>query len=451
MSHLSEPEAGISPKARSPGKKALLQWARLGKSMTESAIPTDELETRSLRFFILSASLVAALCVTGGFLGMALRDRQLIRDEMVNRGRRDFANIVLMRQWNASFGGVFVEKRPGVVSNPYLVNPDITDTSGKTYTKKNPALMTRELSELLKKDLGYGFHITSLRPLNPGNTADRMEVEALRAFERGEKERHWIEPRGGQSFFRYMAPLVVDSTCLQCHAEQGYRVGDIRGGISVSLRVEELQAKLQTNLRVIVGLALATTGLLVGSLWVLFWQMMVRLRGAREQLVTLATLDTLTGLLNRRAILGRAEEELERHRRRGEPLGCILLDVDLFKQVNDRFGHAAGDEVLRQIAFQLKEVLRPYDALGRYGGEEFLVILPGTEMATLRAVAERLRGRMEERVRTGPPTRLEPVTASFGITTSREGDDLEALLHRADQAMYQAKGMGRNRVEAAEG
>ena len=125
--------------------------------------------------------------------------------------------------------------------------------------------------------------------------------------------------------------------------------------------------------------------------------------------------------------------------------------MDLFKQVNDRFGHAAGDEVLRQIAFQLKEVLRPYDALGRYGGEEFLVILPGTEMATLRAVAERLRGRMEERVRTGPPTRLEPVTASFGITTSREGDDLEALLHRADQAMYQAKGMGRNRVEAAEG
>jgi len=418
--------------------------------MIEPSVPADVLETRSLRFFILTASLVAALCVMGGFLGMALRDRQVIQDEMVNRGRRDFANIVLMRQWNASFGGVYVEKGPGVTSNPYLVNPDITDTEGKTYTKKNPALMTRELSELLKKDLGYAFHITSLRPLNPGNAADAREVEALRAFERGDKERHWIERRDGQSFFRYMAPLVVDGTCLQCHAEQGYRVGDIRGGISVSLRVEELQAKLRTNLLVIIGLATATTGLLVGSLWVLFWRMMTRLRATREQLVALATTDALTGLLNRRAILARAEEELERHRRRNEPLGCILLDVDLFKQVNDRFGHSAGDEVLRQIAFHLKEILRPYDALGRYGGEEFLVILPGTDMVTLRAAAERLRVRLEERVRIGPMTLQEPVTASFGITVGQESDDLESLLHRADQAMYRAKGMGRNRVEAAE-
>lgn len=419
--------------------------------MTEPPVPADVLETRSLRFFILAASLVAALCVMGGFLGMALRDRQVIQEEMVNRGRRDFANIVLMRQWNASFGGVYVEKRPGVVSNPYLENPDITDTAGKTYTKKNPALMTRELSELLQKDLGYAFHITSLRPLNPGNAADAREVEALRAFERGEKERHWIERRDGRSFFRYMGPLVVDTTCLQCHAGQGYRIGDIRGGISVSLRVEELQAKLRTNLLVIIGLAAATTGLLVGSLWVLFWRMMTRLQAAREQLLTLATTDALTGLLNRRAILARAEEELERHRRRKEPLGCILLDVDRFKQVNDRFGHPAGDEVLRQIAFHLKEILRPYDALGRYGGEEFLVILPGTDMATLRVVGERLRARLEERVRIGPPTLLEPVTASFGITVGQEGDGLESLLHRADQAMYRAKGMGRNRVEAAEG
>lgn len=419
--------------------------------MTEPAVPTDELETRSLRFFILAASLVAALCVTGGFLGMALRDRRLIRDEMVNRGRRDFANIVLMRQWNASFGGVYVEKRPGVVSNPYLANPDITDTTGKDYTKKNPALMTRELSELLEKDLGYAIHITSLRPLNPGNEPDPREAEALQAFEQGEKERHWFEQQGGRTFFRYMGPLAVDATCLQCHAGQGYRVGDIRGGISVSFRVEELQAKLRTNLLVIIGLALATTGLLVGSLWVLFWQMTTRLQRARKELIVLATTDVLTGLLNRRAIMVRAEEELERHRRRGEPLGCILMDVDHFKQVNDRFGHGAGDDVLRQIARHLRDMLRPYDALGRYGGEEFLVILPGTEMATLRAVAERLRDRLRAEVRTGGPTLIETVTASFGITINREGDDLEALLHRADQAMYRAKEMGRNRVEAVEG
>jgi len=406
------------------------------------------LETRSLRLFILYASLAAALCVTGGFLGMAFRNRQLIRDEMLNRARGDFANIVLMRQWNASFGGVFVEKKPGMVSNRYLEAPDITDTRGKVYTKKNPSLMTRELSDLLDRNLGYAFHITSLNPLNPSNRPDPEEAKALLAFQEGALERSWIERMGDVSYFRYMGPLKTEASCLQCHAKQGYKVGDIRGGISVSFDVRELEGKLQANLPAIIGLAVLTTSLLVGSLLILFRQMMVRLQAARDELVTLATTDGLTGLLNRRSILQRIEEEMERHRRSGEPLGCILLDVDLFKQVNDRFGHAAGDEVLRQVAQHLKGTLRPYDAVGRFGGEEFLVILPATEREALRGAAERLRAGLPERVRTGDP--VQPVTASFGITTYRPGEDIDTFLARADHGMYKAKTLGRNRVEEDE-
>ncbi len=412
--------------------------------------PSLQQETRSLRLFIFYASLAAALCVAGGFLGMALRNRSLIEEEMLNRGRMGFANIVLMRHWNANYGGVFVEKKPGMASNPYLEDPDITDMRGTVYTKKNPALMTRELSELLQREQGYAFHITSLKPLNPGNRPDAEETQALQAFEQGVKERAWTERIGNASYFRYMGPLRTEASCLACHAKQGYKVGDIRGGISVSFDVQELSGKLKANLLTIIALAALTTALLVGSLLLLFRHMVSKLQEARDQLVAAATTDALTGLLNRRSILQRLEEEMERHRRSREPLGCILLDVDHFKQVNDRFGHGAGDEVLRQMARQLKEILRPYDALGRFGGEEFLVLLPGTDRETLRSVAERLRARLEEQVRTGPPEAPEPVTASFGITLWRPGEAVDLLLARADHGMYRAKSLGRNRVEETE-
>ena len=418
--------------------------------MPPSLPSSVQLETRSLRLFILYASLAAALCVAGGFLGMAFRNRRLIQQEMLNRARGDFANIVLMRQWNASYGGVFVEKKPGMVSNPYLEHPDITDTTGKVYTKKNPALMTRELSELLKKDLGYTFHITSLRPLNPSNRPDPEETMALIAFEQGAQERSWIEPMGSKSYFRYMGPLKTDPSCLTCHAKQGYKAGDIRGGISVSFDVQELEGQLRTNLLTIIALAILTIVLLVGSLLLLFRQMVSRLQAARDQLVALATTDGLTGLMNRRSILQRIEEEMERHRRSSEPLSCILLDVDLFKQVNDRLGHAAGDEVLRRVATHLKDTLRPYDAVGRFGGEEFLVILPGTDRETLRSVAERLRASLPEQVQTGAADFPLPVTASFGITTYQSGESIDTFLARSDHGMYKAKSLGRNRVEEDE-
>jgi len=129
--------------------------------------PTALSEHRSLRAFIISVSLAVTLCVSGGFLGMALRGRSLIQQEMLNRARTDFRNIVHFRAWNASHGGVYVEKRPGVESNPYLENPDIQAIDGRLYTKKNPALMTRELSEMLKLSEGYFFPITSRNPLTP--------------------------------------------------------------------------------------------------------------------------------------------------------------------------------------------------------------------------------------------------------------------------------------------
>lgn len=408
-------------------------------------------EDNSLRAFIVSACLAVAVCISGAFLGIALRARTLIKDEMLRRAQTDFRTIVHFRAWNASYGGVYVEKRAGVESNPYLENPDIQVTNGKSYTKKNPALMARELSERLKQSEGYGFHITSLNPLNPDNQADPEEAAALRAFDSGAKERSWTESRDGRTYTRYMAPLRVDQTCLECHAKQGYKVGDIRGGISFSYDTQEIQAKLRANLLLVSLMALLTTGLLI-SLVVLFFRQLVRkLAEARRQLETQAITDSLTGLYNRRQIIQRFQEECERTQRGSLGLSCILLDLDHFKEVNDTFGHLQGDEVLKAVATQSRASLRAYDVIGRYGGEEFIALLPDTNLTAARPVAERLRLAIQAMtILQTPEGKPWPTTVSLGLTEWRSGDTVETFIHRADEALYRAKAAGRNRLEVVE-
>lgn len=388
--------------------------------------------------------LAVVLCISGGFLGMAFKDRQLLEEEMLARVRRDFQNVLTMRKWNAHYSGVFVEKKPGVTSNPYLENPDITSLDGRTFTKKNPALMTRELSEMLDPTHNYSLHITSTKPLNPGNRPDEKEMEALKAFEKGAKERFWTERRGDHADFRYMAPLWVEESCLACHAKQGYHIGDVRGGISISFRVSELESKLRTNLYLVFGLAGLTILLLIGSVTLLFRHLVLRLGEAREALKVLATTDALTGLMNRGTVLQRLEEELARHRRSKESICCALLDVDHFKLVNDRLGHLAGDRILNQMAQLLRSASRTYDVVGRYGGEEFILVLPGTDLETSITVVERIRETLAAKLRTEDG---QTVTASFGVAQWKPDESPSELLSRADEAMYQAKAKGRNRVE----
>lgn len=410
--------------------------------------PPPAPENRSLRAFIISVSLAVAVCISGAFLGIALHGRTLIHGEMLSRARTDFRTIVHFRAWNAAYGGVYVEKKEGVPSNPYLENPDIQATNGKAYTKKNPALMTRELSEMLQRSEGYGFHITSLNPVNPGNRADPEEVIALKSFEGGAKERFWTQSLEGRTFTRYMAPLLVQDNCLICHAKQGYKVGDVRGGISISFDTQEVQTKLRTNLLIVSLLAILTTGFLMGFVVFFFRQLVRKLSEARRQLETLAMTDALTGLFNRRQILQRLEEECERARRNGDGLCCLMLDVDHFKQVNDDFGHQKGDDVLKIIAEQLRTVLRVYDAVGRYGGEEFIALLPGADLETAQAVAERLRSAIEATVMVRHPSgEPRPTTASLGLARWKPADTVDTLIHRADEALYRAKAGGRNRVE----
>ena len=159
-----------------------------------------------------------------------------------------------------------------------------------------------------------------------------------------------------------------------------------------------------------------------------------------------AVIDGLTGMLNRRSLGHRVEELEAQSAVTGEPISVIAADVDRFKTVNDRFGHATGDAVLVEVAYRLRKELRAFDLAYRLGGEEFLVLLPGAVPEDALALAERLR----EAIAAEPAAGVE-VTRSFGVAGTREGAfDSSAMLAEADAALYKAKARGRDRVEAGE-
>lgn len=171
---------------------------------------------------------------------------------------------------------------------------------------------------------------------------------------------------------------------------------------------------------------------------------------AREALRLQAMEDPLTGLWNRTAILNHLRTELDRGRRGSGSIALVMTDVDRFKDVNDTWGHAAGDTVLQEAAHRMKSCLRSYDTIGRYGGEEFLFVLPGSSGACGAKEAERVRRAISDQ-----PFHLSErsisVTCSFGVacTGNRSGIDPDRLIRLADMALYAAKRKGRNRVEVA--
>jgi diguanylate cyclase (GGDEF)-like protein len=188
----------------------------------------------------------------------------------------------------------------------------------------------------------------------------------------------------------------------------------------------ELEARLRTGIRVI--------------------ELEQRLLAVQAELQVRATRDPLTSAWNRGAIVELLERELSRCGRVNGELSIALVDIDHFKSVNDRFGHAGGDLVLVEVVRRLQRALRPYDTIGRYGGEEFLVIMPNCAAEAAYTVAERLRQELAAHPILVGETEL-PITASFGVASVRgaalSGD---ALTRNADTALYEAKRKGRNRV-----
>lgn len=187
------------------------------------------------------------LIVTALFSFLLFWERRNLKEEqqeyLVHTAAALVRQIVVTRMWNARHDGVYAQVDEKTPPNPYLEDParDIVSRDGRRFTKLNPAYMMRQISELSGNDIGYRFHLTSLRPLNPANLPDPWEAKALKKIEGGAALQMAEMQDSGRPVFRYLEPLRTEEECLACHRKQGYRLGDIRGGISVTIPMAESQ------------------------------------------------------------------------------------------------------------------------------------------------------------------------------------------------------------------
>lgn len=381
--------------------------------------------------------------VTVSFLWNYSNAKQEQERIALQSARSFFDQILITRLWNSRHGGVYVPVTETTRPNPYLklAMRDIKVNDKLTLTNVNPAYMSRQLSEIALDQKGVQFHITSLRPIRPANKATERETVFLKAFEKGAKEKGMLIKEGGQSAFFYMAPLITEKSCLQCHANQGYKEGDIRGGISVTL---PFVMKIPFFSLLAGHLAIGLLGLL-GIVMTA-----VRLKKMYEIINKQAVLDALTGVPNRRSFTASLLTEYKRSQREHLPLSIIMCDVDKFKEYNDTYGHINGDKCLIKVAQSVQDSLhRPSDFVARYGGEEFVVLLPTTSLEGAMHIAETIRSNI---VKMALPHKnsspLPVVTVSLGVATSEGTSEMtyEELIKCADMALYKAKELGRNRV-----
>lgn len=559
------------------------------------------------------------LLVAGSLAWNALLLTRHVSALATNQGRDIFRMVEAMRLWNARHGGLYAFVSERAQPNPYLFDlekRDLTTTKGQALTLINPAYMTRQLSETFSERTGINIHITSLRPINPDNQPESWEAEALRSFESGKKEYSQVF-EGAVRQVRYMAPLVTQEACLQCHGIMGYRVGDIRGGISVSFSAEPIRESLAPYWRnIILGHGLVWLFFSGLGLWTLDrWQrytdslriardtqealvatrtaalrkeaterrqaerqlrhlvnaagngivgvddtghcsfcnpaaqsllgisnddqiigrpiaplllqlhpvlaeqlplslqgevieienlMLTNLQGKsfpitaridpimadsqpagavinfsditerhnRQQAIwRQANFDTLTGLPNRNLFADRFERARMALHRQPQADACatsialLFIDLDGFKEVNDRYGHAAGDLVLIAVANRIQSSIRETDLAARLAGDEFLVALTeintsstdpaGEAPPAIRLLVQKLldaiampipiNNENDSDSENDSGSSSATVSASIGVACyPHDASDFEDLLDLADRAMYQAKSAGKS-------
>ncbi len=239
-----------------------------------------------------------AICVLFAFLtGISLfLDVHRIRQDRyrlaASTGRVLFHTIVATRNWNSIHGGVYVPVTETTRPNPYLADPlrDLRTTAGKELTKINPAYMTRLVADILKRD-GYVVHITSLKTLRPGNEPTGWERAALERFEKEKRVEHAVVGPRGNRIFHYMEPLETEASCLPCHERQGYRVGDIRGGISVAFPYAPYEESIAAAVRKAIATHVVFFGIVLGVLFFFGNRVVELVRSLREAQGEIRTLE----------------------------------------------------------------------------------------------------------------------------------------------------------------
>ncbi|MCU7904695.1 MAG: EAL domain-containing protein [Candidatus Thiodiazotropha sp. (ex Epidulcina cf. delphinae)] len=370
----------------------------------------------------------------------------LARQEAIANVNKDQA----FRVWATTHGGIYVPISERTSPSPYLSHipeRDLVTPSGRRLTLMNPAYMLRQMMDDYNELYGVKGRITSLNPLNPDNAPDDWEREALTAFAKGEKERFEVAKIDGHAFLRLMRPMPTQEGCLKCHFHQGHKVGDIPGGVGVSVPLSGyLAAGAKRKQNLWVGLSMVW-GVGIGGIWLggkRGKQRILERREYEERIWHQANFDALTGLSNRNLFMDRLDRALAYAYRQEHQLALLFIDLDRFKDVNDTLGHVIGDRLLQEAGRRLKACVREMDTVSRLGGDEFTVILPDiVEGISTTLVAGNILATLSH------PFELDGqevhLSASIGITIfPQDGKDPGMLLQNADTAMYRAKAEGRN-------
>jgi class 3 adenylate cyclase len=209
----------------------------------------------SIKYYVVILITVWCLVIGASLLWNAIHGNREVLSMAQLQARVAHKKDVIYRRWNTEHGGVYVPVSEKTTPNPYLEtsNREIADPSGRLLTLINPAYMTRQVHELGEQAYGVHGHITSLNPIRPENAPDSWETRALKAFEQGIEEVSSIEEVGGEPCMRLMRPLITEEGCMKCHAKQGYKVGDIRGGISVAVPMSPMWALEKSRMMALGG------------------------------------------------------------------------------------------------------------------------------------------------------------------------------------------------------
>jgi diguanylate cyclase (GGDEF)-like protein len=405
---------------------------------------------KQLETFLVSLSFIISLFIAGIFFFLDKNTSHLMLQRVKEQAIAYLDLINHTKNWNFDYGGVYVVKSNGVKSNIYLekmgINPDMECLNGKTLTIRNHAIMTSEISRRSEHDEGVKFRVVSLKPIDPANVPDSFERNGLNLFKTGIREHYEMYEDSSKPLFRYITPLYAEASCLECHAGQDIKQGDVLGAVSISIPIRNLLAESRQTRIIILLSAISLIGLMIVITYFMTLRLAIDLEKAQSRLHTMALTDELTGLNNRRQVMARLEEEFQRAIRLGESICLISIDIDHFKNINDTYGHPFGDQVLKRVAENMLSSVRPYDIVGRIGGEEFLIVAPASPAHEAVTLAERIVLAIQQTTIEEGATQVN-VTASAGVAVIRREDaSIDELLRRADHALYQAKAKGRNRV-----
>lgn len=355
-----------------------------------------------------------------------------------------------IRRWVGRHGGVYAEVGDELKPIPLLSNVlerDVHTPSGRKLTLLNSPAILSKISPFYKSGQGDRIHLVSIQPINPSNFPDAWEKKALERLDAGASRVDKLIHLNEKSFYRLMYPMNLEPKCLNCHHNLSQVSNKVVGGLSVSVDKSPYDRLAENVIRQI---RLGYFSIwIIGLLALAFFD--ISSRRMLQRIEKMATHDDLTKLFNRREVERHINLECHRADRYQSDLSVIMLDIDHFKRVNDTYGHLSGDKTLRVVSTIIRETIRETDIAGRYGGEEFIILIPGVSCEGTRVLAERLRNNIKATAIQVDSHKRLSVSASIGISgISPDIKSPEQLVKSADEALYRAKATGRDRTCIAE-